>query len=270
MDMMLKGKRALVTASSGNIGRGTAIALAAEGVRVAVNGRSAEKVAKVVAEIEAAGGEAVAAVSDLATEAGVAGAYEAAERALGGIDILVNNFGGATDGAANRQWFEVPSPDWYNTYHLNVVSGIELVRRAFPGMKAAGWGRIINISTVAALSPRATLPDYSAANAAQNAMTKSLSKAVAQSGVTVNAISPGLILTDISTAWLKSVAQQRGWEGDFEDIQRRAAKELHPICTNAFGQPEDIGAAVVFLASPRANYITGANLVVDGGARESV
>ena len=270
MDMMLKGKRALVTASSGNIGRGVAIALAAEGVRVAVNGRAAAKVAKVVEEITAAGGEAVAAVSDLATEAGVAGAYEAAEKAMGGVDILVNNFGGANMGPENPSWFEVPSAEWYATYHRNVVSGVELVRRAFPGMKAAGWGRVINISTVASLAPKGNMPDYSAANAAQNAMTKGLSKAVAHSGVTVNTISPGLILTEISVTWLKTVAKQRGWSDDFDEIQRRAAKELHHICTNAFGQPEDIGAAVVFLASPRANYISGANLVVDGGARESI
>jgi len=270
MDMMLQGKRALVTASTGGIGKATAIALAAEGVRVAVNGRSAEKIDKVVAEIAAAGGEAVAALGDMSTEQGVSAAYDAAEKALGGIDILVNNFGGSNTGGSNPPWFDVPSAEWYATYQRNVVCCTELAKRAFPGMKAAGWGRIINISTIGAVSPTGTLPDYCAANAAQNNMTKSLSKAVAHSGVTVNAISPGLILTDISIEWMHSLARQRGWGDDFAEIERRTATEVMPVCTPALGRAEDIAAAAVFLASPRAHYITGANLHVDGGVRDGI
>jgi 3-oxoacyl-[acyl-carrier protein] reductase len=240
MDMMLQGKRALVTGSTGHIGRMCAVELAAEGVKVAISGRDRDKVARVVDSIREAGGHAVAAPGDLMT------------------------------GPSNPAWFDLPSEEWYATYRRNVVSATEMIKLTYPGMKAAGWGRIVNISTISALRAGPTMPDYSAANAAQNAMTKSLSKAVAQSGVTVNAVSPGLILTDTSIRWLRSLAKQHGWGEDFDEIQRLAAKDVMKICTNAFGSPEDIAAAVVFLASPRANYITGVNLVVDGGACEEI
>jgi len=270
MDMQLKGKRALVTGSTGHIGRMCAVELAAEGVQVAISGRDREKVAQVVASVEETGGRAVAAPGDLMTDEGVAATYGAVEKAMGGIDILVNNFGSSNTGPSNPAWFDVPNSEWYATYRRNVVSATEMVKLAYPGMKAAGWGRVINISTIAALRAGPNMPDYAAANAAQNAMTKSLSKAVAQSGVTVNAVSPGLILTDTSIRWLRSLAKQYGWGEDFEEIQRQAAKNVMKICTNAFGGPNDIAAAVVFLASPRANYITGVNLIVDGGACEEI
>jgi 3-oxoacyl-[acyl-carrier protein] reductase len=270
MDMMLQGKRALVTGSTGHIGRMCAVELAAEGVTVAISGRDRDKIARVVDSIRETGGRAVAAPGDLMTDEGVTDTYAAVEAAMGGVDILVNNFGSSNTGPSNPAFFDLPSEEWYATYRRNVVSATEMIKLTYPAMKAAGWGRIVNISTISALRAGPTMPDYSAANAAQNAMTKSLSKAVAQSGVTVNAVSPGLILTDTSIRWLRSLAKQYGWGEDFDEIQRLAAKDVMKICTNAFGSPEDIAAAVVFLASPRANYITGVNLVVDGGACEEI
>jgi NAD(P)-dependent dehydrogenase (short-subunit alcohol dehydrogenase family) len=269
MDLQLCGKKALVTGATGGIGEAAARMLAAEGTIVAVNGRTGEKVNRIVAEIQAAGGQAVAALGDLETDAGLAQASMAVRASFGSIDILVNNLGGAVhDGV--RAWSEVPLDDWMASYRKNVGAAVALINAFSGDMRAAGWGRIINVSTMAAVEPKETPPEYQAAKAALNNLTKSLSKSLAKTGVTANVVGSGVVLTESVALWISDLARQRGWEGTFEDHQKRYASDVRPLAVDGLGRPEDLAYAITMLASPRSRYITGANIRVDGGALSSI
>jgi NAD(P)-dependent dehydrogenase (short-subunit alcohol dehydrogenase family) len=269
MDLQLLGKRALVTGATGGIGEATARMLAAEGAIVAVNGRDPRKVDRVLAEIRAAGGQAVAAVGDLETDVGLAQASAAARQAIGSVDILVNNVGGPVY-AGVRAWRDVAIDDWAASYRKNVGAAVALIHAFMDDMQAARWGRIINVSTMAAVEPNVAPPDYQASKAALNNLSKSLSKALAQSGVTVNVVSPGVVLTPTLVEWIARLAVERGWEGSFDDHLQRYGREVRPLCSDGVGGPEELAYAITVLASPRSRYINGANLRVDGGALNSI
>ncbi|MBV9508797.1 MAG: SDR family oxidoreductase [Caulobacteraceae bacterium] len=268
MDLKLEGRRALVTAATGGIGEASARMLAAEGAIVAVNGRSAEKVARVVEAIAAAGGKAVAAVGDVDTEAGVDAAVAAARAELGGVDILVNNFGGSVFEGL-RDWFSVPPSDFERSYAKNVISLVRMTRHFAEDMRQARWGRVINVASIAALKPTDGLPEYAGSKAAVIAITKSLSHAFANTGVTANTVIPGITLTEAVRFWIEGHAKARGWEGDFDELQKRFAREAQPLPAGAFAEPEAIAYAIVMLASPLSSYITGANIRADGGVLEA-
>jgi NAD(P)-dependent dehydrogenase (short-subunit alcohol dehydrogenase family) len=271
MNLILRGKRALVTGSSAGIGAAIARVLAAEGVRVAVHGRNAARCEAVAGEIRTAGGEACVVLGDLADDAGAQAVADATLQALGGVDILVNNAGGNESvQSGNPGWFEVTAQDWVAAYQQNTVAAVRLCQRLAPGMQQRGWGRIIQIASASAIQPIPFIPNYQAAKAAMLNLSASLARALAHSGITVNTISPGTVRTPAVDTWLASVAQQMQWEGDDEAIERRLTRELIPLCVPRIGRPEDIGHAAAFLASPLAGYITGANLRVDGGQIQSV
>lgn len=271
MDLQLTGKRALVTGSNTGIGRGIAMVLAREGASVVIHGRNAERAGKVAAEIVAAGGKALVACGDLATDAGAQAVADAIMRELGGLDILVNNVGGNDAGNnVHREFFDVPIADWAYTYQENTVSAVRMVHAFVPGMKQRGWGRVINIGTAVATQPFAQIPDYSAAKAGMLNMTISLSKALAHTGITVNTLSPGSVLTDSVTEWLTIIAKEHGWDGGWDDWEKRLTSELVPISVSQIGRPEEYGHAVAWLASPHARYITGANWRMDGGQCQSI
>ena len=264
MDLQLAGKRALVTGATGGIGEAAAVMLAQEGAVVAVNGRAPDKVDRVVDAISAAGGVAVAALGDMESEAGMEAAAAAVEQALGGVDVLVNNLGGSVFKGV-RTWFDAPAEDYLRTYRRNVTSAVALTNRFQQGMRDAGWGRIINLSSVAAFQPSGALPEYEGAKAAILAITKGLSKALANTGVTANAVVPGVILTEAVRVWITAHAEKLGWEGEFDELQARFAREVQPIPAGSFAAPEAVAYVITMLASPRAGYITGANIRVDGG-----
>lgn len=237
--------------------------LAAEGCDVIVHGRDAQRTQAV--------SEAIGAVAwtlgDLADER----AAEAVADAVGKVDILVNNAGGSSPGTTTQAWMTVVDSAWSETYAMNVLAAARLVRRLLPAMQAQGWGRIINITSAAGTSPMALGPDYGAAKAAMLNMTVSLSKAVAGTGVTVNSISPGPILTHAVRQWGETLATQHGWDASsFEAIEKRIVADLAPIPVGRFGRAEDIGHAVCMVASPAAGYMTGANVRVDGGQLTNV
>lgn len=269
MDLQLRGKRALVTGATGGIGEATACTLAAEGVVVAVNGRDPRKVDRVLAEIRQAGGQAVAAVGDLETDAGVGQVSAAVRQAIGTVDILVNNVGGPVY-VGVRAWRDVAIDDWLASYRKNVGAAVALIHAFMDDMQATGWGRIINVSTMAAVEPNVAPPDYQASKAALNNLSKSLSKALAQSGVTVNVVSPGIVLTPTLEDWIAKLAEERSWQGTFDDHLQRYGREVRPLCSNGVGTPDELAYAIAVLASPRSRYINGANLRVDGGALSSI
>ena len=262
MDLQLKGKRALVTGSSSGIGEAVAKTFAREGVSVVVHGRNERRAMRVAAEIEAEGGTACVALGDLSLDESARSVAETACSALGGIDILVNNAG---VGGPQRSWFGTPTVQWAHLVNNDVLSMVRLVHSLVPQMRQRGWGRVIQIASPAAVQPLGEGPDYSAAKAATVNLTVSLSKALANSGVTANTISPGGILTaGFERVW-REIAAQRGWGGAWPEIERRIVSEVLPNPTNRLGRVEEVASLVAFVASPLGGYINGANLRVDGG-----
>ena len=272
MDLQLAGRRALVTGSSSGIGAGIASVLAREGAIVVVHGRNRARADKVAAAIRAAGGVAHVAVGDLMSDDGAADVAKAALEQAGGIDILVNNAGGNDAGGGGMPaWFEVSPAQWGLIMQQNVVAAVRMVHALAPAMRERGWGRIINVASGGGTQPTTEVPDYCAAKAAVINMTLSLSKALARSGVTANTVSPGCTRTEAFDRWLGDIATSQGWPED--DAARESLfmdQGYFPVAAQRLGRVGDLGALVAFLASPLADFVTGANYRIDGGQCQSV
>ena len=262
MDMGLQRRRALVTGSSAGLGRAIAEMLAAEGASLVVHGRDAQRTEAVAAGIRAAGGDATAVVGDLATDAGA----DAVAAAAGDVDILVNN-AGRYDGLP---WSKVTTDMWAQIYQTNVVSGVRMIERFVSAMRERGWGRVIQIGGGLAIQPSTEQPHYQATLAARHNLTVSLARDLAGTGVTANIVAPGAILTEPVREMATEVAAANGWGPTWPDIETAAASAWFPNDIGRFGRPEEIAAAVVFLASTHAGYISGADIRVDGGTIRSV
>jgi len=265
MDLQLSGKRALVTGSSIGIGESIAQALAREGVAVAVHGRDPERALRVANEIKIAGGKAVVVLGNLTQDEEVTRMLDEAEGLLGGIDILVNNAGGSGE---KQAWEKTAASDWAAAYDRNVLAAVRVTNRLLPAMRQMGWGRVINISSLAGMMPPATGPDYSACKAAINNMTLSLAKSAAADGITVNAISPGTIMTPKLEATFRRMAATNGWADEassWAELERAVLPHVVQVPIGRVGKADDIANAVAFLCSPLAGYITGVDLRIDGG-----
>lgn len=267
MDLQLAGRRALVTGSSSGIGTGIARMLAQEGCAVVVHGRNRERTEAAASAINAAG----IALGDLGTDEGAAAVHEQARAALGGgIEILVNNAGGSATDSTTRGPLDVEISEWVTNYHGNTLAAVRLIKLAVPDMAAAKWGRVIQISSAVALQPNYLGPDYSGAKAALNNFTVTLAGSLHSSGITVNTVSPGVIMTD---GLIRFAREQYGQpEMTVEEITAQMVSdkifELPP--SGRLGVDEDIGLAVCMLASPRAGFVTGSNYRVDGGQVRAV
>lgn len=262
MELGLAHKRALITGSNAGLGRAIAEMLAAEGASVVVHGRDAVRAHAVVSAIRAKGGDAVAVLGDLATDEGAA----AVSHAAGEIDILVNNAGYYD----SSSWTELSTADWARIHQINVVSVVRMIAHLVPGMRRRGWGRVIQIGGGLAVQPVATHPHYSATLAARHNLTVSLARELSGSGVTANIVAPGAILTDGTRDMVLQAAAAHGWGSSWEDVERAAATTWFPNDIGRLGRPEEIAAAVCFLASLHAGYISGADLRVDGGTIRNV
>jgi len=267
VDLHLSGRVALVTGSSAGIGAAIARMLAAEGSAVVIHGRDEARASAVKAEIRSEGGSAAYVLGDLGSETGALDVFHAAERQFGSIDILVNNAGSYSE----RAWFDTTASTWRDLYEVDVLPAVRLTLAAVPAMKARGWGRVIQIATEMASSPQPVMPDYAAAKAALVNMTVSLAKALAGTGVTSNTISPGLIHTAGVEHVLRDRASRSGWGTDWAEIQGKWLREvLDTRYVTRLGTAAEVAALVAFVASPRADYITGANLRIDGGKSPSI
>jgi len=260
MDLELANKSALVTGSYRGTGEGLARVLAREGATVWVHGFELDATERVAASIRDEGFSAKAIVGDIRTDEGARIVAEG----VGEIDILVNNYGVAEGGS-----WDSPTEDWIDIYQKNVLSGVRLTQSLTPGMRDRGWGRVIFVSTVGYSRPNSKMPHYYASKMALINMTLSLAKELANTGITVNCISPGIIATAEIKKHLERQAEKRGAPTDWASLQETAAREFMPNPTGIIGDPEDIGNLVAFLASDRARYINAANLRIDGGAGDS-
>jgi NAD(P)-dependent dehydrogenase (short-subunit alcohol dehydrogenase family) len=261
MDLQLKGKRALVTGASSGIGEAIAKALGREGASVVVHGRRSVEAQRVAAEIVKGGSQAKVVLGDLTDDAQGSRIVKEAQEAFGGIDILVNNAGTY----AMLPWLETNPSKWAQMFNEDVISMVRMVQGVVPGMKSRKWGRVIQLSSGVATYPFPMGPDYSAAKAAVINLTVSLSKDLAGTGITANAVSPGPIVTEGLKTFINGIAKAQNWTGDWDAIEARAAKEVMPNPTGRLGRPEEIAAVVSFLSSPLAGFVTGANWRVDGG-----
>jgi len=267
MDLQLKGRRALVTGSSSGIGEAIARMLAQEGAAVVVHGRNRERAGQVAAEIGAAG----VAIGDLGTDEGAAAVHASAQAALGGnIEILINNAGGSSTGNTSKPPLNIKVADFISNYHANALGAVRLVLLAVPGMVAARFGRVVQVSSAVAVQPNNLGTDYSAAKAALNNFTVSLAGSLKGVGVTVNTVTPGVIMVD----GLIRFARARYGDPDMsiEEITQRLAGEkvfdLPPV--GRLGIPDEVAMVSCMLASPRLGYVTGSNYRVDGGQIRSV
>jgi 3-oxoacyl-[acyl-carrier protein] reductase len=271
MDLKLQGKHALVTGSSKGIGEATARHLAHEGAIVTVHGRDRKQTERVASSIISQGGQAHVVLGDLTEDEAVERLVKDAEEQAGTIAILVNNAGGS--GGVKETWESTQPASWVAAYDRNVLAALRVTTRVLPKMRLAKWGRVINISSLAATMPPPTGPDYSASKAAMNAMTASLAKAVAADGITVNTVSPGTIRSVTLEERFRVVAKEKG-VGDpgmtWEEIERAILPMFAQVPLGRVGEVEEVANVIAFLVSPLAGYITGINLRIDGGLSPSL
>ncbi len=239
-------KVALVTGSTRGIGRAIALKLASSGIKVVVNGTSnEERIKEVVSEIKNVGGKTLGIKADVSKKEDVDVLFKEISNTFGRLDILVNNAGITRDSLLMRMSEE----DWDEVIRVNLKSVFLCSKEAFRMMRKNRWGRIINITSIVGLIGNAGQANYAAAKAGMIGVTKSLAKEFASSGILVNAVAPGFIITDMTEK--------------LSDKVKEAFLSMIPL--KKFGQPEDIANVVAFLASDEARYITGQIISVNGG-----
>jgi len=261
MDLGIKGKIALVMASSRGLGQAMAVSLAREGVRVAVTGRNPEGLQKSVELIQAAGGEALALSWDLSDASVIDGLVSRVEQELGPIDILINNTGGPPPTLAAGQ----DPALWQKSFNDMVLSLIAITDRVLPGMRQRKWGRIITSTTSGAIAPIKNLAISNTLRAALLAWSKTLSAEVANDGITVNVIMPGRIATDRLRQLDEAKAKREG--ANYDDVVKEMLKQI-PM--GRYGDPKEYGDAAAFLVSQNASFITGTVMRVDGGQIQAI
>jgi 3-oxoacyl-[acyl-carrier protein] reductase len=241
----MTNRTALVTGASRGIGRACALALAETGVRVAVAARNVEQLESLAGEIRAKSGEAFVAPMDLGAPESIKDAIAKVAKDFGSIAILVNNAGITKDGLAMR----MKQPDWDVVLATNLTGAFVAIQQVLPAMMRERWGRIVNISSLVGEMGNAGQANYAASKAGLIGLTKSIAQEMGSRNITVNAVAPGYVETDMT-------------QGLSEELKQ---KVIANIPLKRIGRPDDVAAAVRFLASEEAGYITGHVLSVNGG-----
>ncbi len=253
MDLGIKGKRALVCAASKGLGRGCARALAEAGVDLVINARGAEALEATAAELRGFGVHVVAVAADITSDAGRAAVLAAA----GDVDILVTNAGGPPPGI----WSDWERADFIKALDANMLTPIALMKALLPGMIAKRWGRVVNITSQSVKSP---IPQLGLSNAARAGLTGYVggtSRQVAEYGVIINNLLPGIHATDRAVSLDAGVVKARGITMEQAQAERAAS-----IPARRYGTAEEFGATCAFMCSQYTGYMVGQNILLDGGA----
>jgi 3-oxoacyl-[acyl-carrier protein] reductase len=260
MDLGLAGRVCVITGGSRGIGLETARMLRAEDAKVLLVARDAGRLADAAEGLDGGDEEIVTLPLDITIDDAGEQMLGAALEAFGGVDVLVNNAGAAK----YRDIFEVPDKDWRAQYELNVMAPLRAMRAAAPAMAARGWGRVVNVCSTAGKRPSASMPEYSVAKAAELSLSRLFADRYAKQGVLVNAICPGPAESEM---WMEPgglLDESQAMSGAGSRAKAlEAAGAKRPI--GRLADPAEIAAAIVFLCSERASYVSGAAWSVDGG-----
>lgn len=256
MDLEIRGRVALVTGAGRGLGFASAEALAAEGCAVAVVARSSEAVAAAAAQLSALGVPSHGIVGDVSQPDAAARMLADAEAALGPVDILVANAGGPPPGG----FLDVEDTDWEQAVQQNLLATVRLMREALPGMRQRGWGRIVTITSTTAREVIDGLVLSNAVRAGVAGAVRTLAREVASEGIRVNNVMPGPIATE----------RLREIYGGSGDVDAALADRASRNPAARLGQPAEVGELVAFLCGERANFLTGASILIDGGESKAI
>lgn len=259
MQLDINNKIALITGASQGIGKAIAMQLAKEGVRVAITSSNPVALDAAMNEIKSVGGEAIAIPGDATIETDIKRIVDETIYQFGTIDILINNVGGI---GQIHAFEEISTHEWHDLFNLNVMSGVHFTQAVLPYMKKAHWGKIIFLSSEKGIEPGVFMSHYSMTKAAILSLAKSLANELGKDGITVNSISPGVIVTP-------------SWDGDAKKNNLSTEDYAAKFCRNVLegqpiGKPEDVAELVCFLCSESARWITGSNIRIDGGSVPSL
>lgn len=261
MDLLLKGKLALVSGSTAGIGLAIAETLAREGARVIVNGRTQSAVDKTVTMLKSTTGGSVEGFAGDLSSAALANGLA---KQFPNVEILINNLGIFEP----KPFEEIPDADWLRFFELNVLSGVRLTRQFLPAMKRANWGRVIFISSESAIQIPAEMIHYGMTKAAQIAVARGLAESVAGTGITVNSILPGPTKSRGVIDFVEALAKEEGTS--FDAFEKEFFEKVRPSSLiRRFASTQEIASLVAYIASPLASATTGAAMRVDGGVIKS-
>ena len=263
MDFGIAGRQAVITGASRGIGRAVAGALAAEGVDLVLSARNAPDLDRAVTELQAGGTDVVGVVGDVCDPVTTEAILAAAVGSGRSVDILVNNAGGDS---GHLPIDALTDEDWETAYRLNVVSAVRLTVAALPHMRAQRWGRVVNVASYTARVPEPFCAAYAAAKAALVNVTRNLSRSYGRDGVCANCVLPGLTDTEGVRAGFDEAVAATGRPTE-ELVGRMLARA--PIDAGRLGTSDEVAAAIAFLCSEQAAWITGVVLPVDGGTIRS-
>jgi 3-oxoacyl-[acyl-carrier protein] reductase len=263
VDLQLAGQVAMVAASSKGIGRACAIGLAREGVKVSICARSADDLKRVADEIQEESGTDVLAVpTDVTDPDQIQRWTDQTRERFGGVDILVTNAGGPPHGYWENFLSDEP---WVDAFNLNLLSTIRMIRAVVPSMRERGGGRILNVQSSSVKAPIDGLILSNTMRPGVAGLAKTLSRELAPDNILINTVCPGAIYTDRLRSGIAATAKRMGVSED-----EAAADRAKGIPLKRFGTPEEFANVVVFLASPRASYVTGSTIAIDGGVIQSL
>ncbi len=254
MHLQLEHKVALVTGSDRRTGEIIADTLAAEGATVIYHGN------------HRAPEQTLAVCGDVSSDAGCAAVVNAVAALGHKVDILVNNYGTAD----MHRWSTADTDKWLEMYQVNVLSAARLIKAFMSSMKDTGWGRIVNLGTIGSHQPNNIMPAYFPAKGALATLGVSLAKELGGSGVTVNTVAPGLIRTEQVEAMFRKRASKNGWGDDWNEIVAKVVETDYPNPCGRIAERQEVADLVAFLCSPRADFINGQNIRIDGGAVQYV
>ncbi|MCG8314170.1 MAG: SDR family oxidoreductase [Pseudomonadales bacterium] len=265
MDLELTSKAVLISGAHRGTGLVIARTLVQEGAFVAIHGFSQDEAQDAV-DLLVADGLAIEQMfpvwGDLTNDDGATQVYQQAVAAMSTPDILINNYGGAVSG----KWQQSSIDEWQLAMNKNLYAAVRLTNVCLPTMRSKAWGRVIQLSTIGDHQPNATMPHYYAAKAALSNTTVSLAQELKNTGITVNTVSPGLIRTPELETFYKAKAVRKGWPTEWPAIEQKIVEQEFPNPCGRVATREDVANLVAFLCSPKAGFINGQNIRVDGGA----